>query len=92
MEKTDKYLQAESVVIQPKKYDHRDVYKAQYYLDAYKDGYNKALSLSDVGQRFLQLPEDYKRYAELSFKYRQEGCNEDEDQEHWDLKVKLGGL
>jgi len=48
MEKTEKYLQAESVVIQPEKYDHRDVNKAQSYLDAYQDGYTKALSLSDV--------------------------------------------
>jgi len=60
--------------------------------DMIADEIVKLFSMSDVGQRFSQLPKDYKRYAELSFKYTQEGCTDDEYEEHWNLKVKLGGL
>lgn len=52
MKKTEKYLQAESIVVQPEIYHHEAIYKAQAYLDAYKEGYEQALSLGGVGQSF----------------------------------------
>lgn len=58
-------------------------------LDEFK-AIKQALSLSDVEQRFSQLPESYKRFAELAYKYTCEGCTDDEHEEFEEIRMDIG--
>lgn len=57
MKHTKNYMDAMWVVENPEKYDNRDVVRANSFIEAYNEGYNKALSLGDV----VSLPDKRKR-------------------------------
>lgn len=59
MKHTKNYMDAKWVVENPEKYDDRDVARANSFIEAYNEGYNKALSLGTVvGQsEQTELPE-----------------------------------
>lgn len=58
MKHTKNYMDAMWVVENPEKYDNRDVVRANSFIEAYNEGYNKALSLVAVIGRSEQLPCD----------------------------------
>lgn len=58
MKHTKNYMDAMWVVENPEKYDNRDVVRANSFIEAYNEGYNKALSLVAIIGRSEQLPCD----------------------------------
>lgn len=69
-------------------------------MEVYKDEFVKENNLkpihstecvkSSVVQRFLQLPYEYKRFAELAYKYRCKGCTDDEHEEFEEIRMSIG--
>lgn len=55
MKHTKNYMDAMWVIQNPEKYDNRDVVRANSFIEAYNEGYNKALSLGAVVGRSKQL-------------------------------------
>lgn len=55
MKHTKNYMDAMWVIQNPEKYDNRDVVRANSFIEAYKEGYNKAFSLRTVVGQSEQL-------------------------------------
>lgn len=55
MKHTKNYMDAKWVIENPEKYDDRDVARANSFIEAYNEGYNKALSLGAVVGQSEQL-------------------------------------
>lgn len=63
MKHTKNYMDAMWVIQNPEKYDNRDVVRANSFIEAYNEGYNKALSLGAVVNR-RELLLDFADYSE----------------------------